>query len=44
MKALIIAVLLVVGGIHIGFSAYDAGVASVQKTETAQTIKARQAL
>lgn len=44
MKTIIIAVLLVVGGIQFGFSAYDAGVASVQKTETAQMIKARQAL
>jgi len=44
MKTLIIAALLVVGGIHFGCSAFDASVASVQKTETAQMIKARQAL
>lgn len=44
MKALIIAALLIVGGIHIGFQAFDAGVNSVAKTETAQAIKARQVL
>jgi hypothetical protein len=43
MKTLIITALLIVGGIQVGFSAFDAGVASVQKTETAQNIKARQA-
>lgn len=44
MKTLIIAVLLVVGGIHAGFSAFDAGVASAQQSETAQNIKARHVL
>lgn len=44
MKMLVIAMAVVVGGIQIGFKAFDAGVASVEKTEVAQTIKARQAL
>jgi|SynMetStandDraft_1070027.scaffolds.fasta_scaffold08437_3 hypothetical protein len=44
MKTLIIVALLIVGGIQIGMSAFDAGVASVEKTEVAKNIKARQAL
>lgn len=44
MKALVIALVAVVGGIQIGFKAFDAGVASVQDSQVAQNIKARQAL
>jgi hypothetical protein len=44
MKMLVIAMAVVIGGIQVGFKAFDAGVASVQKTEVAQNIKARQAL
>ena len=44
MKTLIIVAMLVVGGIQLGFNAYDSAVASVQQTETAKNIKARQVL
>lgn len=44
MKLLIIAVLLIVGGVHVGVKAFDYGVASVEQTETAKAIKARQVL
>ena len=44
MKVLIIAVVLIVGGIQVGFKAFDYGVASVENTETAKTINARQVL
>jgi len=44
MKILIIVALLIVGGIQVGFSAFDSAVASVEHTETAKNIKARHAL
>lgn len=44
MKTIVIAAVLAIGGIQVGLKAFDAGVASVQKTETANMIKARQAL
>jgi len=44
MKTLVIALAVVFGGIQLGFKAFDAGVASVQQSEVAQNIKARQAL
>ncbi len=44
MKALVIAIAVVVGGIQLGFTAFDAGVASAEQSQVAQSIKARQAL
>lgn len=44
MKAIVIAVVVAVGGIQAGFKAFDAGMASAQDSQLAQTIKARQAL
>ncbi|WP_303046399.1 hypothetical protein [Aquipseudomonas alcaligenes] len=44
MKALVIAIAVVVGGIQIGCKAFDATVASAQDSQVAQAIKARQAL
>lgn len=44
MKLFIIVAILIVGGIQFGFAAFDSAVASAQLTETAQNIKARQAL
>jgi len=44
MKALVIAVVVVVGGIQIGCKAFDAGVASIQDSQLAHNIQARQAL
>lgn len=44
MKALIIAIAVVVGGIQLGFTAFDAAVASAEQSQVAQSIKARQAI
>lgn len=42
MKALIIAVVIIVGGVQIGSKAFDAVQASAQQSQTAELIKARQ--
>ena len=44
MKTLIVLTALVVGGIQLGFKAFDAGVETAQQSHTAEMIKARHAL
>lgn len=44
MKALVIAIAIVVGGIQLGFTVFDAGVASAEQSQVAQNIKARQSI
>lgn len=44
MKALVIALALIVGGIKVGCVAFDGAVETAQQTNTAQMIKAHQAL
>jgi len=43
MKTLIIAVVVIVAGIQLGSKAFDVAQNSVQQSETAQLIEARQA-
>lgn len=44
MKTLIVLTAIVVGGIQLGFKAFDAGVETAQQSHTAEMIKARNAL
>lgn len=44
MKTLIVLTAIVVGGIQLGFKAFDAGVETAQQSHTAEMIKARHAL
>ena len=44
MKKNIVPTAIVVGGIQLGFKAFDAGVETAQQSHTAEMIKARHAL
>lgn len=44
MKTIIVLAALVVGGIQLGFKAYDSGVQTAQQSHTAELINARHAL
>ncbi len=44
MKALVIAIAVIVGGVQLGFTVFDAGIASAEQSQVAKNIKARQAL